>query len=171
VVVGPIVKSSSSAFQRCLGGLQTRTCQRVPAEGLQVHAKRRSLVITNHAATSAQVLCSFKGGPGPPNIDVLQQVSAHQHTCTRSTNCLSQLTACRACLVGADTGAQAPAAKRSVESAEALSAAGTGTYSRCTGTFSRALFGCTGGDNCNLMCPYVCCVYCPDPVWIPSVHA
>ena len=28
-----------------------------------------------------------------------------------------------------------------------------------------------GGDNCNTMCPYVCCVYCPDPVWIPSVHA
>ena len=55
-------------------------------------------------------------------IDVLQHVSAHQHT--RSTNCLSQLTACRACLVGADTGAQAPAAKRCVESAEALSAAG-----------------------------------------------
>jgi hypothetical protein len=26
-------------------------------------------------------------------------------------------------------------------------------------------------DNCNLMCPHVCCVYCPDPVWIPSVHA
>ena len=28
-----------------------------------------------------------------------------------------------------------------------------------------------GRDNCNTMCPYVCCVYCPDPVWIPSVHA
>ena len=28
-----------------------------------------------------------------------------------------------------------------------------------------------GGDSCNTMCPYVCCVYCPDPVWIPSVHA
>ena len=26
-------------------------------------------------------------------------------------------------------------------------------------------------DSCNTMCPYVCCVYCPDPVWIPSVHA
>jgi hypothetical protein len=26
-------------------------------------------------------------------------------------------------------------------------------------------------DNCNTMCPYVCCVYCLDPVWIPSVHA
>ena len=26
-------------------------------------------------------------------------------------------------------------------------------------------------QNCNTMCPYVCCVYCPDPVWIPSVHA
>ena len=26
-------------------------------------------------------------------------------------------------------------------------------------------------DNRNTMCPHVCCVYCPDPVWIPSVHA
>ena len=30
---------------------------------------------------------------------------------------------------------------------------------------------CSTCDNCNTMCPYVCCVYCPDPVWIPSVHA
>ena len=41
--------------------------KRVPAEALQTHAERRSLVITNHAATSAQVLCSFKVGPGPPD--------------------------------------------------------------------------------------------------------
>ena len=67
--------------------------------------------------------CSARSKSVPAHqIDVLQHVSAHQHT--RSTNCLSQLTACRACLVGADTGAQAPAAKRCVESAEALSAAG-----------------------------------------------
>ena len=26
-------------------------------------------------------------------------------------------------------------------------------------------------DSCNTMCPYVCCVYSPDPVWIPGVHA
>jgi hypothetical protein len=31
--------------------------------------------------------------------------------------------------------------------------------------------GVKAPDSCNTMCPYVCCVYCPDPVWIPSVHA
>jgi hypothetical protein len=53
----------------------------------------------------------------------LQQVSAHQHG--RSTNFLPQLTARRACLVVADTRAQALDAKHGVESAEALSTAGS----------------------------------------------
>ena len=54
----------------------------------------------------------------------LQQVGAHHHA--RSTNCLPELTVCRARLVGADTGGQAPEAKGGVEVTEASPAAGGG---------------------------------------------
>ena len=91
------------------------------------------LLVYRHRAHSNSASCR--------QMAHLQQVSAHQHA--RSTNCLPQLTACRACLVGADTGAQAPAAKCGVESAEASSAAAPNalglTPERCSA--ARAAFG------------------------------
>ena len=60
----------------------------------------------------------------------LQQVGAHQRA--RSTNCLPELTVCRARLVGADTGGQAPEAKGGVEVTEASPAAGGGALCHCT---------------------------------------
>ena len=72
LVSDTIGKCSSSAFQRCLGGLKTQTSRptagkRVPAEGLQAHAAQRSQVITNHAAACAQAPGSLKFGLVPPD--------------------------------------------------------------------------------------------------------
>ena len=78
-------------------------------------------MIANHATACAQALGSLKFGR---RMGYLQQVGAHHHA--RSTNCLPELTVCRACLVGADTRGQAPEAKGGVEVTEASPAAGGG---------------------------------------------